>query len=146
MRRRTVISHEMVNQHSHTPQKMRTIPHTKDFQDSLFYMRGQYKPTSGAEELDRTQLSWIGKFYIPEGKRPSNPRLRNYVYELEIAKYSRSFEFRVLYLRPGCNRQPNFMARSTGINTASKPIADYRPARMNIYLDTRNIIRGIGYF
>ena len=93
--------------------------------------------------LDDQQRSWIGKYFIAEGKYPGNPAMQNYVMEFEIARYARPYTFRVLFTGPP--NTPQYMSRSTEIMTKSKPHHDFRPGQLNILVNTQGVIVDVIY-
>jgi hypothetical protein len=138
-----MVSHEVVNFHDHTPNKMRSVMTDHAFQPTNLYRSMERAAESGASQLSPVQQSWIGKYFIPMGYEPANPQKNNYVYEKEIAYNVKPWIFRVLYIG-----QPNalkFMSQSTGIDTVSKPNADYHPGRLNIFVDVNDVIQKIEF-
>jgi hypothetical protein len=137
-----VLSQEVVNFHAHTPQKSRSVMSENSFQPTNLY-RSVYQLEESGSRLDPTRQSWIGKYFIPQGYEPANPQKNNYVYEREVAKHVRPWTFTVLFIgRPGA---PKYMANSTGIDTISKPDANYHPNRTNIYVDDNDVIRKVEF-
>lgn len=143
MSRFHMLSQEVANFHEWTPQKRRSMVSERDYQTTNLY-RSIERPESGADQLDATQKSWIGKYFIPSGYQPTNPSKSNYVYEKEIANYCKPWGFQVLQI--GHPDAPKYMARSTGIDVVSKPDMAYRPTRINIFVDHKDVIRKVEYF
>jgi len=141
--RRHLLSHDAVNFHDWTPQQSRSIMTVRDAQTTNLY-RSIDRPESGADKLDPVRASWIGKFFIPDGYLPAHPEKNNYVYEKEIANLTKPWTFQVLFI--GLPGAPKYMARSTGIDTVSKPDAEYHPNRTNIFVDYKDIIRKVEFF
>lgn len=142
--RRHMMSHEVVNFHEHTPNKRRSILGDHSSQPTNLYRSVEKAASSGASDLDPTQQSWIGKYFIPMGYEPSQPNKNNYVLEREIANYTKRYTYQVLFIgRPDA---PKYMARGTGIDAVSKPDVEYRPNRTNIFLDMDNVIRRVEFF
>jgi hypothetical protein len=71
--------------------------------------------------------SQIGKVYIPDGYLPFYPEKNNWVTEKELAIYSKPYDFDLHYLG------------------RTKPMADLLPARLNVYLDTNNVIMNVRF-
>lgn len=143
MRRRFVESHNVVNFHEWTPQKGRSVMSTNAFHPTNLY-RKNLRPESGADKLDYVQLSWIGKYLIPDGAMPKYPERDNYVLEKEITKYAYPWHYQILFIgRPDA---PKYMATGTNIDVVSKPDVLYKPSRMNIFVDTNDKIKKIEYF
>ena len=140
--RRHIQSHDFTNFHEHTPRKSRVLTHPNVYEDTKAYMRGLDMPVS-SDGLDPKKELWIGKYFIPRGKQPTNPNNMNYVLEMEIAREAHPYDFQILFIGPP--GRPQYMGRSTGLYVASKPDHQYRPSRMNIHVDTNSIIRDITF-
>lgn len=140
--RRHMLSHEVVNFHEWTPQQARAYPTNHSFQPTIMY-RSVDKPVSGANELDATRKSWIGKYFIPSGYQPAKPDKNNYVYEWEIARHCNPWAFQILFI--GHPDTPKFMARGTGIDTVSKPDINYNPGRTTIFIDHNGLISKVEF-
>ena len=139
---RHIQSHDFTNFHEHTPRKSRSLTHPSGFEDTKAYMRGLDMPVS-SDGLDPKKELWIGMYFIPRGKQPANPSKMNYVMEAEIAREAYPYDFQILFI--GAAGRPQYMGRSTGLNVASKPDHQFRPSRMNIHIDVKNIIRDITF-
>jgi len=107
-----------------------------------------YKPQSGA--LDKYQTSWIGKRLIYSGQTPG-PTETEYVYESNIARYALPYSYRIIYINSDTVDIENLMFYDDKYIREILPArsvftVEYRPARMNILVDLKNIIRDIRYF
>ena len=136
-----MMSHEVVNFHEHTPNKRRSVMTDHAFQPTNLYR--SVEKSADSSSLNSTQQAWIGKYFVPEGFEPEFPNKHNYVLEHDIARATNGI-FHILFIgRPDA---PKYMSLSTGIDAVSKPNADYHPNRVNIFVDTNDIIQRIEYF
>ncbi len=69
----------------------------------------------------------VGKVYIPNGMQPFYPEKNNWITERDIAIYAKPYDYDVHYIG------------------RTKPMADYLPNRLNIYLNLNNVIVKVDY-
>lgn len=112
------------------PRKWKSINYNNVFNPTMLY-GGQIFIEKGPIETN-----WINKVFIPYRKNPSNPDIKNYVREEDIAKFSGMYRYRVLF---GKIENGEFILQS-------KPRIENEPLRMNILLDQNNIIFDVLYF
>jgi hypothetical protein len=174
MLRKPIISHDdwvrnqynTVNMQMRTPRKMRLYEYSNQFQPTIYYHRQVYRPAP-----DDPESAWLGKILVEwdgesvwdyakylksmntlEG-RAADPNGENrfrigkgtkdHVFEFEIAKWVRPNIYRILYVDPVVDQSGKFVKWEL----KSKPAIEYRPGRMNLYVDTvENRIRQIAYF
>jgi hypothetical protein len=148
-------SHDYPDYESHDYRKKRTYLSAPSGVHSSIMRAQAYKPESGAT-LDQNQNSWIGKRIIYMG--PSLAQMRDRrnaatvdtVREEEIAHYALPNIYRIIYVDEATDAQ-NLMfyddqAISKSLRARSILNVDFRPSRLNILVDTNDIIRGIRYF
>jgi hypothetical protein len=124
--------------HQTTPRKWRTRAHAKTYTPSILYRnRRSYSPGPGTEEhswIGKKLLYWTGDSVCSYVKAN---RMRSYgkdsIGEYEIARFARSGTYRIIFV----DDQGNWR---------SKPEVSYRPGRMNLLVNPRDIIVGVSYF
>lgn len=143
MLRRQVISHNRNHDHQGTPYKQRTyLPAPTYTGDTVLYGRKLENPLSAFDELDPTLQKWVGKKIIENGEAPIMNN--DVVLEVEIAKYCRPHIYRIVY-----TGNPDIMTADLNdkiIGMRSRPNIDYRPARLNVFVNSDGKIIGFGYF
>lgn len=135
MRRRQLLATDIKLEIEGNPRRMRTRQGAPATHQTIWRAGvadtsyGHYKPQT-ADNLSDIQKSWIGKKIIYMDNRVPS---RNGVQEYEIAKYAQPEEYRIIIV--------NSMN-----GTSSKVTGEYIPSRMNIFVDTNDVIVGINYF
>jgi len=125
--------------HQTSPRKWRSYTSAATYSPSIYNKCG-----NGCKQPELTPMehSWIGKkilywtgdsisSYVKQVRETKYGK--NSIGEYEIAKYARPNIYRILFL-------------DQDGKIKSKPEVSYRPGRMNILVDTNDIIRGVLYF
>jgi hypothetical protein len=152
MIRRPQLTQDAPQERGNDYRKKRTYMSAPRGTHSSIMRAAAYKPDSGAE-LDSRMSKWIGKRIIYIGQESTIGFYEtNYVKEEDIAYTALPNSYRIIYVNDPKNGPKNDLMFyddpliQKSLMARSLLTVDYRPARMNILVDTSNIIRDVRFF